>query len=178
MKFALEFTLDTDGNMVDSASFLKNVDSHRGQSDAISQLEGRLIVRLDGADVCGEYSDPIVRLIDQWLRKLPWIIGGDTETVALRNSERCFAFVPAGESVEFSYFQGSETEVEEYVVEPSTMRLEVFVNETIRVGDRLVEIIRALDAKLPDNNEDCRDLMTSLGEAKRAWRDYQLHARR
>ena len=178
MKFALDFNIAVGDSTVDLASFLSKVDKYRSEASDISALEGRIIVMLDGRDVCGEYSDPLVRLADQWLRKLPWIIGGDTETVALRNSEHCFAFVPAGESVEFSYFLGSETEVEEYVVEPSTVRLDSFVTESIRFGERLVELVRAVDAGLLDVNEDCRDLMTSLNEGKRAWRDHQIHLRR
>lgn len=178
MKFALEFTLDAGDESLDSASFLKEIDTHRGGVSDVSGLEGRILVRFDGKDVCGEYSDPIVRLTDQWLRKLPWIIGGDTETVALRNTEQCFAFVPAGESVEVSYFLGSETEIEEYVVDPTTVRLEAFVNETIKIGDRLVEIVRSLDAGLLESNEDVKDLQTSLAEAKRSWREHQLHLRR
>jgi hypothetical protein len=178
MKFTLDFNLDAGDSTPDSASFLAALDKHRGAISDISALEGRITVVLDGKDLCGDYSDPIVRLIDQWLRKLPWIIGGDTETVALRNSEHCFAFVPASESVELSYFQGSETEIEEYVLDPVTIRLDTFVSETIRLGDRLVEIIKRFDAGLLDRHEDCKDLQTSLSEAKRAWREHQLHQRR
>jgi hypothetical protein len=178
MKFTLDFSVDAGNESVDSASFLKKIDSYRSEFSEIAAVEGRIVIRIDGKDVCGEYSDPILRLIDQWLRKLPWIIGGDTETVALRNSEACFAFVPAGESVELSYFQGSETEIEDYIVEPTTVRLEGFVNESIAAGDRLVQVIHAMDAKLFESSEDCKDLMTSLSEAKRCWKEHQLHNRR
>lgn len=178
MKFSLEISLDAGDSTIDSASFLKDIVRYRSGVADISKLEGRVILLLEGKDVCGEYSDPVLRLTDQWLRKLPWIIGGDTETVALRNSEHCFAFVPAGESVELSYFLGSETEIEDYIVDPSTVRLEAFVNESIRLGERMLEIVRAVDATLLESNEDCRDCTTSLGEAKRAWRDYLLHQRR
>lgn len=178
MKFTLDFSVDAGDESVDSASFLKEIDSHRSELSDVSAIEGRIVIRFDGKDACGEYSDPIVRLIDQWLRKLPWIIGGDTETVALRNSESCFAFVPAGESVELSYFNGSETEIEDYIFEPTTVRLEGFVNQSIAAGDRLVETIKAIDASLLQGSEDIKDLQTSLGEAKRAWREHQLHNRR
>lgn len=178
MKFTLDFSVDAADRSVNSASFLKEIDSHRSELSDVSTVEGRIVIRLNGNDVCGEYSDPIVRLLDQWLRKLPWIIGGDTETVALRNSEACFAFVPAGESVELSYFQGSESEIEEYIVEPTTVRLEAFVTESIGAGDRLIQLVRAIDAGLLTSSEDCKDLQTSLAEAKRAWREHQLHNRR
>jgi hypothetical protein len=98
--------------------------------------------------------------------------------VALRNSEQCFAFVPAGESVEISFFTGSETEIEDYILEPTTVRLEAFVTESLKAADTLVALVRGLDATLLHSNEDCKDLMTSLSEAQKAWHDYQLHARR
>ena len=50
---------------------LKDIDSHRASLSDITSLEGRIVVRIDGEDVCGEFSDPVVRLADQWLRKLP-----------------------------------------------------------------------------------------------------------
>ena len=178
MKFSLDFNFEAGDSVLDSESLLKDIDAHRKSLSDITSLEGRIVVRIDGKDVCGEFSDPVVRLADQWLRKLPWIIGGDTETVALRNSEHCFAFVPAAESVEVSYFLGDETEIEDYVLEPTTIRLETFVSESIRIGEGLMAVINAVDVNLIQSNEDCKDLVTSLSEAKRTWREYQLHQRR
>jgi hypothetical protein len=98
--------------------------------------------------------------------------------VALRNSEQCFAFVPAGESVEVSFFTGSETEIEDYILEPTTVRLEAFVLESLNAGEQLVALVRGLGPSLITDNEDCKDLLLSLTEAQKAWHDYQLHARR
>lgn len=178
MKFTLDAHLDSGDGTVEATAFLARVDALRDQVSDISLHEGRLVLGFDGDEALKEFSDPIVRLMDGWLRKLPWIIGGDTETVALRNSEQCFAFVPAGESVEVSFFTGSETEIEDYILEPTTVRLDAFVNESIQVGERMVALIGALDPKLITDNEDCKDLLLSLTEAQKAWHDYQLHARR
>jgi hypothetical protein len=56
--------------------------------------------------------------------------------------------------------------------------LEAFVTESLKAADTLVALVRGLDATLLHSNEDCKDLMTSLSEAQKAWHDYQLHARR
>lgn len=179
MNFKIDFVLLVgDDETVDSASFLESLERYRAELDDVSSVEGRLIVQFDGPNVCDDFADPVIRLVDSILRKLPWIIGGDTETVALRNSEQCFAFVPAGESVELSYFTGSETEIEDYIFEPVTVRLEAFVNQSIAMGERLLKIIGKVDEALLTSNEDAKDLKTSFDEAKRAWRDYQLHQRR
>jgi hypothetical protein len=63
-------------------------------------------------------------------------------------------------------------------LEPTTVRLEVFVSESIRIGESLMAVIKAVDANLIQSNEDCKDLVTSLSEAKRTWRQYLLHQRR
>jgi hypothetical protein len=178
MKFTLTAHLDIGESTLDAETFLQQADALRDQVEDISLHEGRLVLGLDGEEALREYSDPIVRLMDGWLRKLPWIIGGDTETVALRNSEQCFAFVPAGDSVELSFFTGSETEIEDYILEPTTVRLEAFVTETLQAAEDLLTVVRALNADWVQQNEDCRDLVTSLQEAQRVWHDHQLHARR
>ena len=178
MKFTLEAHLDSGESTVTAAQFLARIDALRSEVTDISLHEGHLLLGFDDEEPCDDYADPIVRLMDGWLKKLPWIIGGDTETVALRNSEQCFAFVPAGESVEISFFTGSETEIEDYILEPTTVRLDAFVNESLNAAESLVAVIRALDPALPTSNEDCKDLLTSLTEAQKAWHDYQLHNRR
>jgi hypothetical protein len=178
MKFTLDAHIDSGDSAICAADFLQRVDALRDQVTDPSLHEGRLVLSFDGDEALKEYSDPIVRLMDGWLRKLPWIIGGDTETVALRNSEQCFAFVPAGESVEVSFFTGSETEIEDYILEPTTVRLDAFIAESFACAESLVALLQALDASLLTSNEDCKDLVTSLTEAKRAWHDHQLHARR
>ena len=179
MKFTLDLKFDAaDAGSLDAASLLQSMPTHREALLDILQVEGRIVVCFDGEEPCEPYSDPLVRLVDLWLRKLPWIIGGDTETVALRNSEQCFAFVPAAGSVEVSFFVGSEAEIEEYLIEPTTTRLEVFVTQVIGMGDTLVMIIEAVDASFLTRLEEGKDLLTSLTEAKNSWRDHLLHQRR
>lgn len=177
MKVALDYRIRVDDTDVDSSTMLASIEKYR---DALLQgpIEGAIVVMLDGEPHVGEYHDPIFRLGAQWIRKLPWVLGGDTETVAFRNSEHCFAFVPAADSVELSFFLGSENEVEEYILEPSVVRLDAFAKESIRLCERLVAFARALDPAMLDTDDDCRELVASLEEGRNAWRDYQLHNRR
>ena len=178
MKFSIDFRIDVDGELLDASSLESSTGKHRLTLVDTGALEGAVVIRVDDEEVCGDYADPIVRLIDQWIRKLPWIIGGDTETVALRNSEHCFAFIPEGESVEVSYFQGSEAEIEEYVLEPINVRKDIFVTESIAAGERLLEIFRQADPELLESNEDVRDLNTTVTEARRVWKEHLLRQRR
>jgi len=179
MKFALDCTVEVGETSSTPSALLESIDQHREALAEVSGLEGVLLLVLDGKQTTGaDYSDPILRLAGTWLRKVPWVIGGDTETVALRNSEHCFAFVPAGNGVEISFFEGDEAEIEEYVIDPTTVRLEDFAEASIGFGDRVVALVEAIDPALLESNEDCQDLKASLEQAREAWHDYTVHQRR
>ncbi len=178
MTVALDYNIRVDDDVVDSKTLVANLEKYRDALSKASTIEGAIVVTLDGEPHAGDYFDPILRLGGQWIRKLPWVLGGDTETVAFRNSEHCFGFVPAGDSVELSFFVGSETEVEEYVLEPSTVRLDAFAKESISLCERLINLVKKVNPALLDTDEDCRELTASLDEGRNAWRDYQLHNRR
>ncbi len=178
MKFELDFKLRIDDRTIDSRSVMSNAGALSAAHPKLLGLEGAVIVKLDGHVVCDELYEPILRFVGQWVRKVPWVVAGDTETVAFRNSEHCFAFVPAGESVEFSFYVGSENEVEEYLVEPTTIRLQAFAEETLRLGEELLRLVYGVDRSLVDSDEDCRDLVVSVEEGRNAWKEHQIHLRR
>lgn len=179
MKFKIDCKIEVGSSTLAPEALAEQVAEHGDALKDISSLEGELVLSFDGeAYERMSYSDPILRLAGVWLRKVPWVISGDTETVALRNSEHCFAFVPAGNAVEISFFQGDEAGIEEYVLEPTNVRLDDFAEESIRLGKAMVALVRAVDASLLDTNEDCKDLVASLDEATTAWHDYQVHQRR
>src|SRR2546430_2366125 len=144
MKFSLDYKVSLGERAIDSKALLENVNSHRNELTDVDALEGALVVQVEGRQLPAEYQEPLVRLAHLWLGKVPWIIGGDTETVALRNSAECFAFVPTGEGVELSFYAGDDSEIEDYILEPTIIRLDQFTEESLRMGDRLVQLIRAL----------------------------------
>ena len=178
MNFELDTKILIGDEAVNASTVISNIEQHRAGFADISTVLGTVVARIDGTEYGAELRDPIVRLVDQWVRKLPWVLGGDTEAVAFRNSEHCFAFVPAGDAIEFSHFAGSESEVEDYLLDPTTVRLDAFATQTLRMGERILEFIQKIDAGLLSTNDDCRDLQASIDEGRKAWREYQLHNRR
>lgn len=178
MKFELDYKIELDDEMLDSTTIESNPESYRDSlGDDLSGIEGALVLRIDGQEYCAEYVDPLLRLCDQFISKLRWVLAGDTETVAYRNSEHCFAFVPAGESVELAFFTGTEMEIEDYVLDPTNIHLDLFAPAAISVTERVLEVMRKLAPNGCDGNVDCQDLQASLKEARDAWKDYQLHRR-
>jgi hypothetical protein len=178
MKFSLQHRIRVGDDLKSVADLVADIERYRDDLGDPSAWEGAMVCTLDGVEYCNDLFDPILRLSDQWIRKLPWIIGGDTETVQYRNSEHCFAFVPAGEGVEFSIYVGAEMEVEEYVLEPTTVRLDQFANESIRVVEGLVNLIREVDPELLDSNDDAKELVSSFDDGRKAWREHQLRSQR
>ena len=68
-------------------------------------------------------------------------------------------------------------EVEDYIFEPVTVRLETLVRASVEMGDALVGLIEKIDASLLESDEDCKDLKSDLEESKKAWHNYELHRR-
>jgi len=177
MKFALQLKIDVADGYLDATNLSNDADAYKEALANPSDVDGMIAVEIDGQTFGDNYSDPLLRLAADWVRKVPWILAGDTETIALRNSGQCFAFVPTGESVELSFFEGTEMEIEEYILEPTTVRLQHFIEESLELGDQLIALWANADGAA-SADEDYRDLSTLLDEAKTAWHDFQLHQRR
>lgn len=178
MKIKITYEYDLDDGTLSAAELESNLELHLPRLSDLVREEGRLVVWVNDEDVCGDYCDPLIRLVDQWLRKVNWVISGDTETLALRNSQQCFAFVPSGGAIELSFFDGTELEVEEYIVEPVNIRLEDLVQQSLALGDSLSRVITGVDGSLFDNDDDCGDFKRNLDELRSTWHEHQLRQRR
>lgn len=178
MKVSLELHfLDEDASVKPAEKLLAQTALLEDLGD-IRYLEGRILASFDDNPIPVEYEEPILRLVNQWVRKVQWVIGGDTESIAFRNSEECYGFVPLGDTVEISLFEGSESEVERYIIEPQTVRLADFVQASIEMGETMLAVVKASDASLLESDEDCKELVSDLDEARKAWKDFELHGRR
>ena len=178
MKFSLDYRLHLGDEEIPLPNVLAEVEVHRDALAELGQVLGDLCITIGGNESPADYSDPIMRFALGWIQKVPWVIGGDTETVALCNSEQCYAFVPSGDGVELSFFNGTESEIEEYIFEPTQVMLDDFATQSISLAARLLELVEALDAGLLESDEDCRDLKAGLDEARKAWHDFEVHKRR
>ena len=177
MKFHLDYSVEVNDEPCGSSQIQEKIEEHREELSKIDQLYGEVILTAgdsSGQDL-GTISEPIVRLLDRWLRKVQWVIGGDTETIACMNSEHCFAFIPAGESVEISLFVGDEEEIEEYIVEPVTIRLADFVQASIALADNFLKFVQTIGPDVLETSEGCKELSGILNDVRGAWREHQMH---
>jgi hypothetical protein len=177
MKFSLDYKVSAQEGKVSSEQVLQNIDRYRGDLCPPEQLEGSLVLFLEGKEVPLDYSEPLLRLMAVWLRKAMWAMGGDTETLALRNSEECFGLIPTGSSVEVSFFTGTEEEIEEFVLAPTKIQVSQLMTSSLSTAERLIAMLEKACGKV-DEDVDFQDLRIALGEARQAWRDKELHERR
>ena len=63
----------------------------------------------------------------------------------------------SGDTVELSLFEGSESEVERYIIEPQTVKLADFVQTSIAMGETMLAVVKACDESLLESDEDCKD---------------------
>ena len=70
MKFILNYEFDLEDGMLSAEELESNLDEKASTLSDVAREEGRIVVLVDGEDVCGEYSEPLVRLVNQWLRKV------------------------------------------------------------------------------------------------------------
>lgn len=176
MNFQIDLMLALGDNHLRIAEVLANLDALRSQhhedlSD-LGSIEG-VITIISKPSEDSLLDEPVVRLMADWIRKVRWVVGGDTETVALRNSEHCFGFEPNEKTLEVSLFVGAESEIETYLVEPQGGLLINYAKESIEMGERLIELLKALDSDFVKKDEDCLDLITSLDEARVALKEKQ-----
>lgn len=174
MNFRIEFTIAVGEHSLTSVAALEQ----GADLDVGPALTGTLVFHFGDRVEAPDFDEPLVRLAGSWLRKTRWLVGGDTETLPLRNSEQCFAFIPTGGAVEISFFEGDEAEIDEYIIDPVTVRMDEFAKAALGFGRGLIAI---LERKNPDffrTDEDCKDLKASLADAEAAWRDHQVHQRR
>jgi hypothetical protein len=178
MKLKIDFRARSadSAQTISSAELLSSPAAHRDAIGDVGAMKGAIILQ-DEADAALDVYDPLLRLTERWVSKVSWVIGGDTETVAHRDSEHCFAFVPAGDGVEISFYVGTESEIEDYIIEPFTVGLEGYVTQSIALGDNVLSLVRSLDPDALDANEDCRDLKRNLDEAREAWKEYKRQRR-
>jgi len=178
MQFAISYKIEVNDEFIEPSDLVTNVEKWHDELGDMAYLEAQISLHMGDNVTVIEPTDPIIRLTESWLQKLPWILAGDTETIPMRNSAHCFAFIPAGTAVQLSFFEGDESEIEEYIVQPTNILLTEFAKGVIGLGQSVLETIKHIDEGLLVSHSDCKELSVALSEAEKSWHDYQVRGRR
>ena len=177
MKFGLEIQVSVDDKAVPLAQLSNQQDVSQKLLAEPAQLEGCFMPFGNGKAVMPVYSDPLLPLVEQWLLKVPWLLGGDTEVVPLRNHLFSFLFETVSDVVDLSCFTGTRNEIEEYILEPFQVPVEQFCDVTISNAKQLVRWLEQTDPKIADRSPDFVTLKQALTEAERSLKEYRLQQR-
>jgi hypothetical protein len=172
MRFGLEIQVSQKEGSISLAELAKNLEVAKTVLASPEQVEGALVPLVNDKAVLAPHVDPLFPLLEQWMLKLPWLLTGDTETVFLRNSEYTFGFEPVGDLLHLSFYVGAKNEVEEYVLEPVSVPLEVFCEISIQSSRLLLGIADKLGS-LKDQ-ADVRTLRDATAEAEKALKNHRL----
>jgi hypothetical protein len=174
MKFGLDIRIATEDKSVPLSDLSKNFELAKTLLANPERVEGALLPIVGGKAAMQEYSDPLVPLIEQWLLKLPWLLGGDTEIIPLKNSEHSFGFEPVSDVLDLSCYIGEKNEVDDYVLEPVQVPLENFCESSIGAAKQFIALIDKVDPAFADKVVDVKTLKEACIEAERALKNYRL----
>lgn len=175
MKFTLEVFIAHGDKTVALSDLAKDKASCKAVFSKPDEVEGALIPYTNGKAAMEVFSDPLLALLEQWILKLPWCLGGDTETVFLKNTEHAFGFEPMSESLQLSFYVGQGNEVDEYILEPVAIMLDQFCDASIAAVKKLLATIQDT-APEAMQAPDVKTLQEATKEAERALREYK-HSR-
>ncbi|MCC6810972.1 MAG: hypothetical protein IT381_26315 [Deltaproteobacteria bacterium] len=175
MKFTLEVFISHGDKNVGLAELAKDKASCKAVFSKPEEVEGALIPYTNGKAGMEVFCDPLFALLEQWILKLPWCLGGDTETVFLKNSEHAFGFEPMSESLQLSFYVGQGNEVDEYILEPVPIMLDSFCDASIAAVKKVLAVVQDT-APEAMTSPDVKTLQDATKEAERALREYR-HSR-
>lgn len=169
---------DTGPATVSSTKAAEKMDEHKDKLDFGAGVYGAITVEKAGKQIAEKKPDPVLSLVTSFVRAIPFVIEGEPETALLSESEYGFLFEPSGEDLLLSFFAGDAYEPDEYLVDHEAMPLDVFAEQVIGMGDRLVNLIKKKDAQLLQSDDYSKTLLEFLDMAKSKFRTFRLERER
>ena len=165
MSFSLEIQVKKDDEILSLGDYQKEA-----SAEDLLESDGFIVPVVNGEALLdiesGEFeADPLIGLVNNWMQKMPWLIAGDEECVPLRNSPFCYGFEPVGNSVRFYFYEGTEGDVENLILEPVSISLADFCQAVLNMGKTIVEAT----ANTTDESEELGEFSAILSEFKEAW---------
>jgi hypothetical protein len=139
---------------------------------------GAVIVSRNGKEIVPRRPDPIFSLVTNFVRSVPFIIDGETETVVLAESENGFMFEPSGEDVMFSCFAGDAYEPDELLLQPTDIPLKKLGEQVLSMGERLRDLIKQIDPGVFERDDYSKSLIEFLEMGRDRFKHYQLEVER
>lgn len=167
-----------EGKTIPSAEAIqKAADEHKGVLSFSEGVYGAIAVTKAGKRIAELLPDPVIQLVTGFVRAVPFVLDGEPETSMLVESETGYMFEPSGDDILLSNFRGDAYEPDEYLIERETMPLDAFAEQSIAMGERVVQLIKKIDPKHMDDDYT-KTLTEFLDMAKSKFRTFRLERER
>ena len=144
----------------------------------LSDLYGAVTVSRNGKEIAERRSDPIVQLMTNFVRALPYVIDGESETVLLTESANGYMFEPSGDEVLFSFFAGESYEPDEFFVEREGIDLTDFGEQVLRMSVALRDLVQKLDGQFFERDDYAKSFIEFIDIGKKAFKTFKLEVER
>lgn len=140
---------------------------------------GAITIKKGSTDLAEVKIDPILGLVTQFVRALPYVIDGEAETALLSESEHGFLFEPSsGDDMLLSFFAGDAYEPDEYLVEHESIKLEHFCEQVVGMAERLTALMKQGDPEHFDTDDYSKSFREFLEIGRAAFKTYKLERER
>ncbi|MBK8013318.1 MAG: hypothetical protein IPK13_18430 [Deltaproteobacteria bacterium] len=139
---------------------------------------GAVTVSRAGKEIAERKPDPVLPLVTNFVRAVPYLIDGETETVLLSESANGFLFEPSGDDIFFSFFSGDAYEPEEYYIEHTSIPIAEFGEQVLAMGERLRDIIKVADPEFFERDEYSKTLVEFIDLGRKAFKTFKLEVER
>lgn len=168
MSFSLVIKVQTEDGLVSLDELME-----QGVEFDLQEADGFIVPLKDGTplydvDAGLIEADPIISLVGTWMQKMPWLIGGDEETVTLRNSAAGFCFSPVASSVSFGLYEGDDVDLDSMIFDPVTISFTEFFPTAMAMGNQILEWADDNMAE-EDEEADLQELRDTMKDVKDAW---------
>ena len=135
---------------------------------------GAVVLSRNGKELVPRRPDPIFGLITSFVRAIPFVIDGEAEAVVLSESEHSFLLERSGDDVLVSFVAGDAYEPDEQLLQPTSVPLRRIGEQILAMGERLRDLLRALDPDVFERDDYSKSLLEFLEMGRERFRQFQL----
>jgi hypothetical protein len=168
---------DEGAEAVESKALLAGAEKHKAKLD-FPGAYGAITISEKGKEKLERKPDPILPLITKFVRTVPYLIDGETETILLTESETGFLLEPAKDDVLISCFVGDSVEPEEFLLEPVTVPLQALGEQILSMAERMRDVLKKVSPELFEGDGDGKSLEEFIDMSRTSFKTFKLEVQR
>ncbi len=169
---------DEGAEAVASKVLLTGIEKHKANIEKMAAAYGAIIFSEKGKEKIDRKPDPILPLITKFVRTIPYLIDGESETILLSESETGFLLEPAKDDVLVSCFVGDAYEPEEFLLEPTSVPLAQLGEQILSMAERMRDMLKKVSPESFDSDGDGKSLEEFIDMSRTSFKTFKLEVER